>query len=60
MDDEFTIYFARGGSCTRITREAATQVEELETDHEEADSKIAYLINHALDTLNDLSEICVR
>ena len=35
------------------------EVEELETG-EEADSEIAYLANHALDALNDVSEICVR
>ena len=40
-------YFARGGKCKKISDSGSVDVEELETDHEEANTKIAYLIQHA-------------
>ena len=54
------MYFARGDSCCRITSQGTTLVDELQTDHEEADTKIAYLIQHAKDTCENIHEICVR
>ena len=44
----------------KITEEGAMDVEELRTDHEEADTKIAYLIQHAIDTHENIDDICVR
>lgn len=40
------LYVARGPACCRIDFEGKTSVPALDTDHEEADTKIAYLINH--------------
>ncbi|XP_046854152.1 uncharacterized protein LOC124447292 [Xenia sp. Carnegie-2017] len=41
------IYFARGDACLKITENGSSCVRELATDHEEADTKIVYLIKHA-------------
>lgn len=41
------VYFARGAHCYRIDCEDAELVEELVTDHIEADTKIVYLAIHA-------------
>ena len=54
------VYFARRDACKRITDEDVREVEELRTDHEEADTKIAYLIQHAIDTHENIVDICVR
>ena len=45
---ERIVYFARGSKCTMITQNGSTNISDLETDHEEADTKIAYLIQHAV------------
>eukprot|EP00112_Aurelia_sp_Birch-Aquarium-sp1_P008666 Seg1960.8 transcript_id=Seg1960.8/GoldUCD/mRNA.D3Y31 product="GTPase-activating protein and VPS9 domain-containing protein 1" protein_id=Seg1960.8/GoldUCD/D3Y31 len=44
---ERTVFFARGSTCVKITPVGSIAIGELETDHEEADTKIAYLIKHA-------------
>ena len=41
------MYFARKNSCVKISREEVAHVHELETNHEEADTKICYLLHHA-------------
>ena len=60
MIDDRTIYFARGTSCMKITKEGATEMDDLKTDHEEADTKIAHLIQHAINSGTAVGEICVR
>ena len=59
MDLGRTVYFARGEKCLKLTQNEITEIDELQTDHEEADSKIAYLSQHAA-TGHDTNEICVR
>ena len=59
MEDR-EVYFARGEICTRITNEGADDVFSLQTNHEEADTKIAYLTQHALDNIEELDHVCVR
>ena len=54
-----TVFFARGKQCTKITFDSFEMIMELETNHEEADTKIAYLTQHALMN-NDVNEVCVR
>ena len=54
------VYFARGENCRRITSESAVDIPILKTNHEEADTKIAYLTQHALDNIEELSQVCVR
>ena len=54
------IYFARGNSCVKITQEGSVSIPQLETNHEEADSKIAYLIQHAIIAYPNIMEILVR
>ena len=47
-----TIYFARGDICVKLTRNGHEVITELATDHEEADTKIAYLIEHFVEHNN--------
>ena len=55
------VFFARGADCKRIIRnQDVIEVAELKTDHEEADTKIAYLIQHAIDHQDNINEVCVR
>ena len=54
------VYFARGDCCRRISGEGVTEVESLRTNHEEADTKIAYLTQHALENTPELNHVCVR
>ena len=54
------VFFARGADCKRIRNQDVIEVAELKTDHEEADTKIAYLIQHAIDHHDNINEICVR
>ena len=42
-----SLYVARASSWIKIENGIATNVPELENDHEEADSKIAFMIKHA-------------
>ena len=55
---ERTVFFARGSTCIKITSLSSIIIEELETDHEEADTKIAYLIKHAAQN-NNVPTVCV-
>ena len=52
-------YFARGGKCEKISDSGSVDVEELETDHEEANTKIAHLVQHAARSSNCQQIICV-
>ena len=45
---ERIVYFAHSSKCTMITQNGSTNISDLETDHEEADTKIAYLIQQAV------------
>ena len=40
--------------------EGVNEIESLKTNHEEADTKIAYLTQHALDNAEKLDHVCVR
>ena len=53
-----SIYVARASSCIKIENGIATNVPELENDHEEAYSKIAFMIKHATRE-NSESTVCV-
>ena len=44
---ERVIYFARKDKCTKITCNESISAPELDTNHEEADTKVCYLLNHA-------------
>ena len=44
---ERVIYFARKNQCQKLSRDGAVSVEELQDNHEEADTKICYLLHHA-------------
>ena len=46
--------------CVKITRVGATRLDSLEPDYEEADSKISYLIKHAIDSYTDLKGVTIR
>ena len=46
--------------CVKITRVGATRLDSLETDYEEADTKISYLIKHAIDSYTDLKGVIIR
>ena len=54
------VYFARGDNCHRISSHGSEEVESLKSNHEEADTKVAYLTQHALDNIAELSHVCVR
>ena len=53
------VYFARGNACLKITEHGSFRVEELETDHKEADTKIACLVQHAVRNSDGQSIACV-
>ena len=55
-----TIYFARGSSCIKIANAVLETVPELNTNHEEADTKIAFLVQHALRENGDNTLYVVR
>ena len=46
--------------CAKITRVGATRLDSIETDYEEADTKISYLIKHAIDSYTDLKGVIIR
>ena len=46
-NDKRELFVARSKHCLKITSESANFVEKLKTDHEEADTKLVYLIQHA-------------
>ena len=58
QNDRRTIYFARGFSCIKIANGVLEPVPELNTDHEEVDTKIDYLVQHALRENGD-NTLCV-
>ena len=60
QNDRRTIYFARGSSCIKIANGVLEPVPELNTNHEEADTKIAYLVQHALRENGDNTLCIVR
>ena len=51
--------FRKRGQCKKISNSGSVDVEELETDHKEANTKIAYLIQHAARSSNGQQIICV-
>ena len=53
------VYFARGSTCSKI-KHNSFQVMELETNHEEGDTKIAYLVKHAISVYPTIKKICIR
>ena len=59
MDGKLWTTFATGGKYKKISNSGSVDVEELETDHEEADTKISYLIQHAARSSNGQQIICV-
>ena len=56
---ECVVYFARGHACLKITQNGSSCEKELATDHEGADTKISYLIQHASRNSNDQPTTCV-
>ena len=54
------IYFARSESCLKISNEGTEVITELKTNHEEVDTRISYLVQHAIQNNIRISEICVR
>ena len=46
---ERVVFFPRKDACTRIEASGSTVIEELSTNHDEADTKIVYLLKHAID-----------
>jgi hypothetical protein len=56
---ERVVYFARGDACLKITQNGSSCERELATDHEEADTKISYLIQHAARNSDDRPTTCV-
>ena len=58
QNDRRTICFARGSSCIKIANGVLEPVPELNTDHEAADTKIAYLVQHTLRENGD-NTLCV-
>ena len=43
----------------RLTRQRVETIEELRTNHEEADTKICYLLYHAVESNNNEETVCV-
>ena len=57
--DDRIVYFPRGESCIKITKYDVNVVDELQSNHEEADTKVAYLLKHAVENINDENSVCV-
>ena len=53
------IYFARKETCVKISSEGVVLVQGLKTNHEEADTKICYLLHHALRMNNGQETVCI-
>lgn len=53
------IYFSRGNACIKISRQGVENVEELATNHEEADTKICSFFHHAHLCNNGEEMICL-
>ena len=58
QNDRHTIYFARGSSCIKIANGVSEPVPQLNTNHEEADTKMAYLVQHVLRE-NGANKLCI-
>lgn len=56
---ERVIYFSSRSTCLIITQNGSSLATELVTDHEEADTKIAYLIQHVARSNDDQSTVFV-
>ncbi len=54
-----TIYFARNNSCIKISSQGIVPERDLSTNHEEADTKICYLLHHALQMNNGEETVCI-
>ena len=52
--EDRVIYFARSNQCLKISRSESSVVEELASNHEEADTKVVYLLQHAIEMEPDL------
>ena len=55
--DDRVVYFARGNSCVKITRNGSSVVPELLTNNEEAHTKVVYLAQHAIDTYSSIETV---
>ena len=53
------LYFARQCTCVRLTSQRVETIEELQINHEEADTKICYLLHHAVQSNNNEETVCV-
>ena len=53
------IYFSRKDSCLKITSFGVSIVEDLRCNHEEADTKVCFLLHHALQQNEGRETICV-
>ena len=53
------VYFVRQCTCVRLTSQKVETIEELRTNHEEVDTKISYLLHHAVQTNNNEETVCV-
>ena len=57
---ERAIFLARKDVCTKITKWDSRIIEALRTNYEEADTKIAFLLKHAIDNNSDINGCVVR
>lgn len=53
------ILFARRNACVKITRQGVEHVEDMATNHEEADTKVCSLFHHALRCNNGEETTCL-
>ena len=53
------VHFARQCTCVRLTSQRVETIEELRTNNEEADTKICYLLHHAVQSNNNEETVCV-
>lgn len=54
------IYFSSQITCHLISKEKCKVVEELGSDHEEADTKVVFLLDHVLQTYGQQSRVVLR
>ena len=57
---ERAIFFGRKYVRTKIAKEGSCNIEALRTNLEEADTKIAFLLKHAIDSNSDINGCVVR
>ena len=53
------VYWTRQCTCMRLTSQRVETIEELQTNHEEADTKICYLLHHAIQSNSNKETVCV-